>query len=84
MVLMEVLEVLPQKQWTRYSCYDVNWKTSKNFPRLDVEDLQVSVHHRKSQVGQHCVEMCSKVKKHRGLKGAKTKNFLVEASPATL
>jgi len=36
-------------------------KPQKNFPRLDVEDLQVSVHHRKSQVGQHCVEMCSKV-----------------------
>ena len=33
----------------------------EKFPRLDVEDLQVSVHHRKSQVGQHCVEMCSKV-----------------------
>ena len=34
------MEVLPQNQWSRYSCYDVDWKTSrktsKNFPRLDV------------------------------------------------
>ena len=26
---MVLMEVLPQNQWTRYSCYDVDWKTSR-------------------------------------------------------